>query len=651
MGKYSNFIDTISLNGGFNALDTADGGLEIYISFRTLLQFTSEYLNLYSNGLEIIKIDYESDKPMFMYSTTVSTNLKKCYIFNGYLETAGGTLPLKVANYFKDVQVFRDSKFMDLRAKLKEDVDPSFFNESSNFMYPSIGNINNINLNIVYLSELLTKHSDNESGKVSIREFLQAVCNGVNKALGSINDLQVVADVDGGQDTLTIVDFQTKRIKGLATLFSKAEKTTIKAQGLGSMLTSISAQSSITPEIASMISIGAQKDGSALGEDATSFSKLSAGLIDRMYPVKEITNQTTDFQKKKAEQVQEKFESNLKAYSLLIENQLSDSEGTITYETTQNINIENITADLYKFALSKFTETNQTTTAFIPIKLDITIYGISGIKIFQAFKLTKDVLPLSYKEEYEFIIMGISHTVNNSRWETTISAILTLADKEVKEKEGFAIKLPKERISFISSSPTNGTSGDLNTSWGKKATEQLLISTGTAGQGALTTVTNGEVPDEYMRELNSAKFPYSKWVGTISSDNGRVRLLKPIMDNLEKMLDAYQKDSTVNTLPLYIISAFRTFEDQAAVRKVWESKGKPKNAATPGQSKHGFGRAIDFGYTKINSIKATKTDEGSAQYEWIKANAEKYGFKRLPFAGKGEDWEAWHWQDTQTKEI
>jgi hydroxymethylpyrimidine pyrophosphatase-like HAD family hydrolase len=32
------------------------------------------------------------------------------------------------------------------------------------------------------------------------------------------------------------------------------------------------------------------------------------------------------------------------------------------------------------------------------------------------------------------------------------------------------------------------------------------------------------------------------------------------------------------------------------------------------------------------------------RYKWLKKNAIKYGFTRIPPKGKGEDWEAWHWE-------
>ena len=94
MGTYTNFIQEIKGYefGGFNAIEYADGGQEIYLSFKALLKWIGENINMYSNEEEVIRIDWESNKPMFMYSTSVSCNLQTCYIRNGYLDTTPGTI-------------------------------------------------------------------------------------------------------------------------------------------------------------------------------------------------------------------------------------------------------------------------------------------------------------------------------------------------------------------------------------------------------------------------------------------------------------------------------------------------------------------------------------------------------------------------------
>ena len=646
---------------GFNAIEYADRGLELYLSFETLLEWTNMNLNMFSTGVEIIKIDFESDKPMFMYSTTISTNLQKCYVRNSYLGTTKGTLEQTTSTTapppFKDIDYFKTNELRQLKttlnAPLKTEAGPYEITSEEGAIrriYPTIGNISNIYLNAIYIDEQLKKYSDNESNTVSIAKFLQEICNGVNKALGSINDLQVVGDVDGEQPMLTIVDFQQVRIKGLANKATteKRKTSTINAQGLKSMVTSISAQSSITPELATTISIGAQANGEALGQEAVAFQKLNTGLEDRVYPTKGITSKFVEKQLvlrlKREEEAADKFKANLQSYAGLINNQRpvpGDIFGPVSLRSDEKTSLENIPVELYKYMLGQFTQTNQTAAGFIPIKLDLTLYGISGIKIFQKFKITKDVLPFSYDQDYEFTITGVSHAVDSARWSTSISSIMGLAEKDPIDGEAFNVELNLEDREYANANSTgraSNPSGGYSTS---RIKTQVLFESALAPDGI--EVTNGEIPEQYMAELNQTLFPYSKWKGQLSSDGGRIRGLKPIMKNLERMLTAYTKANP--NLPLKINSAYRTFENQVTVRNTWAAAGKPQNAAYPGTSNHGFGRAFDF--ANGNSAKLTPSMQ---QYKWIKANAATYGFKRIYSSknGRTEAWEAWHWQDTTT---
>ena len=637
--QFKTFIEEIKGRkfAGVNAIEYANGGQEIYLSFQALLKWIGENVNLFSNGQEIIEVDWRSNKPMLMYSTSISCNLQKCYIRNPYLGTTGGTYRASSGiTEFHNITHFEGTQYTHNIPK-QEDA-------STLEMYPVVGNINYIYLNLMYLSTTLIKESDNAEGKVSIRKYLQVLCDGVNKALGSINDFQVISDVDGVGEKLVIVDYQQSRLKNLLKITPRTE---IKAQGLGSMLTNIQAQSSITPEIATMISVGAQAQGDTVGVEATSFSRLSYDLTDRIYPEKGLgladTKELRQARNKKAKELKEQIESTyqtaLQSYSAIIKNQVPEDanefHGPVTLESTETSNLENTPVELYKAALAKFTETGQTSTAFIPIKLDFSLYGISGIKIFQMFKLSNDILPLSYKGDFEFQVMGVSHTISNSTWSTSINSLISLKEKKIPKATGigtFGITIP------IPTPPPRVNISLL----GPDLTSSLVFSTQRAGTTGRVATKNGEVPDRLMTALSNTLF--TKYKGsTLTSDGGKIRLLTPIMRNLEKMLAAYEKDNP--DLPLKINSAYRTLPDQVRVRKEWEAKGKPNNAAVPGRSNHGLGRAIDF--ANGNGAKLTPSMQ---QYKWIRANALQYGFKRIDPKTNGEAWEAWHWEDMSSFE-
>ena len=659
MGTYTNFIQEIKGYefGGFNAIEYADGGQEIYLSFKALLKWIGENINMYSNEEEVIRIDWESNKPMFMYSTSVSCNLQTCYIRNGYLDTTPGTISSTNTGIgsFRPIETFdndADDKYGKLifaaRKNANVNSDPS--------LYPYIGNINNIYLNIAMLSQQ-TRASEESKGdtKISIREYLQNICNAVNKALGSINDLQVISDVDQGIETLTIIDYQQKRIRGLV---KDANVTTIKAQGLGSMLTAIQAQSSITPEIATMISVGAQAQGSAVGVEATSFSKLSAGLKDRIYPTKGIGEEGKQG-KQQPDPLKDRFSGALKSYMELVGNQvptLGDTFGPVTLESTDKSNIENIAVEFYKSALATFTETGQASTALIPIKLDFTLYGISGLKIFQKFKLSNDVLPISYKGEFDFIVMGVSHTVNNSTWETKISSIISIKDQNLDKKTGTHIPVtvplidPASRINVTSGLtgglPLNedpaplinpnriGNSGPSNSPVAKD-----LASLGY--KNALLPMAPVPVL-EFIKEARGASKSY---IDPATKKPGYA--LHPAA------ADAWKKaKAELDSKGIYcqVYSAYRDIDHQRGLSK--KAGGGP-TVAKGGTSAHGWGMAVDLqplrGLIKESpagglqaNLKARKTQTYKdiatvlAKYEW-------YNPWRLSDASGTVD-EVWHFE-------
>ena len=108
---------------------------------------------------------------------------------------------------------------------------------------------------------------------------------------------------------------------------------------------------------------------------------------------------------------------------------------------------------------------------------------------------------------------------------------------------------------------------------------------------------------------------------------------------------------------------FRSFRGQKSVRDTAIKAGKceshtsayggPCRSARTGQSPHGWGQAIDISilfHSKRSGNTAPKDEDrafNSIEYQWLKANAPKYGFYHPPFAknrGKGGTPEAWHWE-------
>lgn len=111
---------------------------------------------------------------------------------------------------------------------------------------------------------------------------------------------------------------------------------------------------------------------------------------------------------------------------------------------------------------------------------------------------------------------------------------------------------------------------------------------------------------------------------------------------LRKMLD----DAQMTNVDLKIISAFRSFDTQSALKSSYNvtfGSGANTFSADQGYSEHQLGTTIDFTTTKlgIDNSKFEKTSE----YIWLTENAYKYGFiLSYPKGNSYYIFEPWHWR-------
>jgi len=80
-----------------------------------------------------------------------------------------------------------------------------------------------------------------------------------------------------------------------------------------------------------------------------------------------------------------------------------------------------------------------------------------------------------------------------------------------------------------------------------------------------------------------------------------------------------------------VTSAYRPISTQ---RALYQSK-PPGYAAVPGSSNHGWGLAVDF----CGGVE----NQGSPQFNWLRANSRKYGWMHPAWAYSGP-FEPWHWE-------
>ena len=82
---------------------------------------------------------------------------------------------------------------------------------------------------------------------------------------------------------------------------------------------------------------------------------------------------------------------------------------------------------------------------FIPFKINFTMDGLSGIKIYNELVLDTSFLPQGYSKTLKFIVTGVDHKLSKNDWETTISTTLIPTTSKISKITGsFKVSLKEE---------------------------------------------------------------------------------------------------------------------------------------------------------------------------------------------------------------
>ena len=137
----------------------------------------------------------------------------------------------------------------------------------------------NIYLNFDFILTSLENNLDSK-GNLSVFNFLDRICKGINKSLGGINNLEPV--INENTNSITILDQSV--IPGKNILFEN-KNPIIEMYGYGTSVSNFvkdfGFQTEITPDLSTIITIGATANSEVVGEEATAFSKWNLGLEDR----------------------------------------------------------------------------------------------------------------------------------------------------------------------------------------------------------------------------------------------------------------------------------------------------------------------------------------------------------------------------------
>jgi hypothetical protein len=327
----------------------------------------------------------------------------------------------------------------------------SFLNVGNEFKFQpkgattnNYGKLMNVYFNMIYILNSLTNLKDDE-GKVSLIDFLTIFSSGFNNATGNFNKLSPTVDEDTNEirfidevplpDRNEILKAQDKSVEeAFFTLFGYFPYTTpnnTEAAKAG-MVRDISLTTTITPNLASMITIGAQANGYITGQDSTALSSINKGLKDRVKPVIEDANKKpSNEDPSNPPELGVQYAEQINAFQTFLSKIGSvnggypgwDQEAIDNFKNTNNAFTE---YDQYKATADAKVDNplaSSPTIGFLPFDLTLTIDGLSGMKVYQKYIIDTDFLPSNYPLSLEFLIKGITHTIQNNQWITTLESV------------------------------------------------------------------------------------------------------------------------------------------------------------------------------------------------------------------------------------
>jgi hypothetical protein len=523
-----------------------------YIKFGTLLRWIQDNLifdNVNGNTkTKALTFDLdESDNLIYKNKYSVATDYTKVITRN-----------IK----FPNLSTPESNDTIDL-LELPSDVE---FTSNRN---PNAGKLMNIFLNITWLVETLKSNVDDE-GNVSLFRFLQGICQGINSSLGHVNSIDVVVD----EETNTIKFIDDKPIPGILEdlgLNNTPTEFQVYAfsptdRGLnGSFIRDFGIRTEISNKLSTTLAIGAQAVNAVVTENATALQSWNEGLTDRTAKIKQDSTQpkrtttgpriefgvltTTIVTPTLAQETSsptnvpsetwERYKNDVLNYVSLLKKY---DDKTLSKDELSQINTLN--KNWQKFWSQTIAEAEQKASpsgvGFIPINLNLTMDGLSGMKIYQTFTIDSKFLPLNYPDKLQFLIKGVSHTISKDGWTTEIESLSI--PKDITQSD---------LATSIADSSTNATLDE--------AERQISVS---LNQVFVLPIKGGKARGQDC--AGSGAYNASRKRGGVSKENAHKGLDLAIPENL--------------TIPVYApISGKLTISPPYRRGPVY-IKGKPKNS-------------------------------------------------------------------------
>lgn len=295
------------------------------------------------------------------------------------------------------------------------------------------GKFMNVLVNIDYLLNIIASHSTKDQNNgVYLKALLEEIISDMNKYLGNFNIFRLVYNDQA--DCFYISDDQLVPADSMVSKNPTTNTQKINLYGKKSIALSLDLKTEVSSKLANMLAVSANADTgdqSSAATDASSFGVYNMSYQDRYKPIVKANLDTN---------------SNIVDIGMQITASNNFNSAIESFYSSANASEDKVSSatNYYIERMSKIKNEDTSTRAsvMIPLSLNFSTDGISGLNMGQGFTVDNELLPSRYtnnttflgEKDYlhkvGFIIVGLDHSIESNRWVSSVRAnMFYLKDK------------------------------------------------------------------------------------------------------------------------------------------------------------------------------------------------------------------------------
>jgi hypothetical protein len=394
-----------------------------YIQFAYLLHILNVFKNVFADREQkLVDIEIPPNNPK--NSDYISNGLCQASFNSISIDPNTAVIRNSKATLFTDtfgVKGFRPEIYKTETPALTAPIPVSSYLDMPEFLYgdTNFGIIGNVYINIKEAINIYQQQIVSNKGYVYVGKYINDILDKVSFSLGSINDFDKFIQ----DDKIVIIDRHYTELPEDSKYTSKYK---INVSGNNSIVRNHKIESKIFPSQASMIAIAAQDKENIGALQTSTYNYLNKGLVDRLLGNKVTSNKDIELLEEEARK--NKLDAILNLIQFVNNYVVPNSSIGAYYATNVG------TMNGYLNTLLVEMEGGTDYKAIVPISVDLTTDGFSGLTIGEIFTVDKKVLPKDYENKaVGFIVIGISNEVATNGWTTNLSSQMCLLDQDERQ--------------------------------------------------------------------------------------------------------------------------------------------------------------------------------------------------------------------------